>query len=67
MDEPEKSNFLQLVKCAINCSIYDISNINKTVDLLNTLPLIIKIEDFKENSTKLSLIIEKTSIKIEKY
>ena len=66
MDEPEKSNFLQLVKCAINCSIYDISNINKTVDLLNTLPLIIKIEDFKENSTKLIFKVFNNSMDIIK-
>ena len=49
VDDIKKANFSELIKCVINCSIYDISNLEEALSLLkqilNNDYLIKKIED----------------------
>ena len=62
--EIEKSDFSQLIKCVINCSIYDINNINIAFVGLIAGVSNIDIDNLKDNKTKLTVKILKNSIDI---
>ena len=54
-------NYIGLIKCIINCSIYDISNLKKEIFYLKTAMKMMNIEEIKEDKIKLLLTIIKNT------
>ena len=58
-----KVNYTELVKCVINCSIYEISNLKTEINYLKTAFIFIDIDEMEEGNIKLMLTIIRDSIK----